>query len=68
MIEFVTMEQSEELDTFIQQQANSHFNLMTLPKRWCFVYGHRNNNALEQAQFKNVAKPMFSGGKRTGFS
>lgn len=25
MIEFVTMEQAEELDTFVQQQANGHF-------------------------------------------
>lgn len=29
-------------------------------------YGQSVNNALEQAQFKNVAKPMFSGRKRTG--
>jgi len=30
--------------------------------------GQSVNNAFEQAQFKNVAKPMFSGRKRTGFS
>lgn len=30
--------------------------------------GQAVNNALEQAHFKNVAKPMFSGRKRTGFS
>jgi hypothetical protein len=29
--------------------------------------GQAVNNALEQAHFKNVAKPMFSGRKRTGF-
>jgi len=31
-------------------------------------YGHEANNAFEQAHFKNVVKPMFSGSKRTGFS
>ncbi len=31
-------------------------------------HGQAVNNALEQAHFKNVAKPMFSGRKRTGFS
>jgi hypothetical protein len=37
--------------------------------RWLsFLYGQAVNNALEQAQFKNVAKSMFSGRKRTGFS
>ena len=31
-------------------------------------YGRATNNALEQAQLKYVAKSMFSGRKRTGFS
>jgi hypothetical protein len=31
-------------------------------------YGQAVNNALEQADLKNVAKPMFLGRKRTGFS
>ena len=29
--------------------------------------GQALNNALEQAHFKNIAKSMFSGRKRTGF-
>jgi hypothetical protein len=33
-----------------------------------FSFGQAVNNALEQAHFKNVAKSMFSGRKRTGFS
>jgi hypothetical protein len=38
------------------------------PMADCVFGGQAENNALEQAHFKNVAKPMFSGTKRTGFS
>jgi hypothetical protein len=37
-------------------------------KNQAVLSGQAENNALEQAHFKNVAKPMFSGRKHTGFS
>ena len=44
------------------------FNIESTLKEVVEISGQAVNNALEQAQFKNVAKSMFSGRKRTGFS
>jgi hypothetical protein len=48
-----------------RMKKKSKWTLCNKASTYC---GQSVNNALEQAHFKNVAKPMFSGRKRTGFS
>jgi len=47
---------------------NKKTSLVLLVDKRGFFDGQAVNYALEQADLKNVAKPMFLGRKRTGFS